>query len=96
MRESKTREPDIRVTPAPPHKPSAMPTEHRLFLRALQGLRDGEAIRLHCDDSDDVSLVVKVIGTFIRNVRKTARLNRRFSILKREERGSSVIYVIKG
>ncbi len=43
----------MRVTPAPPHNPSAMPTEHRLFLRVLQGLREGEAIRLYCHDSED-------------------------------------------
>ena len=97
MKEVKDRrEPNIRVTPAPPHKPSAMPTEHRLFLRALQGLRDGEAIRLYCDGSEDTSLVAEATGNFIRRMRKTRRLNHHFSVLKREERGSLVIYVIKG
>jgi len=90
------REPTIRVTPAPPHNPSAMPTEHRLFLRALQGLGDGEAIRLYCDGSEDTSLLAKAIDTFIRRMRKTSRLNHHFSVLKREERESLVIYVIKG
>jgi len=89
------RELNIRVTPAPAHNPSRMPTEHRLFLRALQGLRDGEAIRLYCDDSEDSSLVAKAIDTFIRRERKKGRLNHHFSVLKRKERGSLAIYVIK-
>jgi len=97
MREVKDRrEPIIRVTPAPPHNPSAMPTEHRLFLRALQGLREGEAIRLYCDDSEDVSVLAKIIGTFIRRESKKGRLSHHFPVLKREEGESLVIYVIKG
>jgi len=96
MKETKDREPDIRVIPAPPHKPSAMPIEHRLFLRALQGLRDGEATRLYCDDSEDVRLMAEAIGTFIRHMRKTSRLDHHFSVLKREEREGLVIYVVKG
>jgi len=97
MREVKNRrEPNIRVTPAPLHHPSRMPTEHRLFLRALQGLRDGEAIRLYCDDSEDASVLAEVTGNFIRRMRRTGRLNHHFPVLKREERSSLVIYVIKG
>jgi len=97
MREVKnTRELNIRVTPAPPYKPSTMSTEHRLFLRALQGLRDDEAIRLYCDDSEDASLLAKAIDTFIRQMRKTGRLNHRFSVLKRQEGENLVIYAIKG
>jgi len=97
MREVKDRrEPNIRVTPAPAHKPSAMPTEHRLFLRALQGLREGEAIRLYCDDSEDVSLVVNAVGTFILRERKKGRLNHHFPVLKRKEGESLVIYIING
>ena len=92
MRESK--EPNIRVTPAPAHKPSRMPMEHRLFLRALQGLRDGEAIRLRCDDSEDASLLAEAITTFIRRMRKAGRLNHHFSVLNRKESRSLVIYVI--
>lgn len=96
MKEAKNRrEPNIRVTPAQAHNPSAMPTEHRLFLRALQGLREGEAIRLYCDDSEDVSLVANVVGTFIRRMRRTGRLNHHFPVLRREEGESLVIYVIK-
>jgi len=75
MKEVKVRrEPNVRVTPAPAHNPSRMPTEHRMFLRALQGLRDGEAIRLHCDDSEDASLLAKVIGNFVRRMLKQAAL----------------------
>ena len=70
-----------------------MPTEHRLFLR---GLREGEAIRLYCDDSEEASLVVNVVGCFIRRERKKGSLNHHCSVLKREERGSLVIYIIKG
>jgi len=97
MREVKDRrEPIIRVTPAPPHNPSAMPTEHRLFLRALQGLRDGEAIRLYCDDSEDASVLAKVVGSWIRRECKKGRLNHHFPVLKREEGESLVVYVVKG
>ncbi len=97
MREVKERsEPNIRVTPAPAHNPSGMPTESRLFLRALQGLREGEAIRLYCDDSEDTSLLAKVIGGFIFRERKKGRLSHHFPVLKREEGESLVIYVIKG
>ena len=96
MREVKDRrEPNIRVMPAPPHNTSAMPTEHRLFLRTLQGLRDGEAIRLYCDDSEDISPVGNVVGNFICRMRKTGRLNHHFRVLKRKEEESLVIYVIK-
>ncbi len=97
MREVKDRsEPTIRVTPAPPHNPSAMPTEHRLFLRVLQGLRAGEAIRLYCHDSEDTSGVAKVIGGFISREHKKGRLSHYFPVLRREEGESLVIYVIKG
>jgi len=82
--------------PAPPHNPSAMPTEHRLFLRVLQGLREGEAIRLCCHDSEDTSGVAKVIGGFISREHKKGRLSHHFPVLKREEGESLVIYVIKG
>jgi len=88
--------PNIKVTPAPPHKPSAMPIERRLFLRALQGLRDGEAIRLYCDGSEDTSLVAEVTRNFTLRECKKGRLNHHFSMLKRKEGESSVIYVIKG
>lgn len=95
MEESETKELNIRVTPAPAQKPSTMPMEHGLFLRALQGLRDGEAIRLRCDDSEDASLLARAIDTFIRRMRKKGRLNHHFSVLKRKESRSLVIYVIK-
>ncbi len=90
------REPIIRVTPAPPHNPSAMPVEHRLLLRVLQGLREGEAIRLYCHDSEDTERVAKVIGCFILRERKKGRLSHHFPVLRREEEESFVIYVIKG
>jgi len=97
MREVKDRsEPNIKVTPAPPHNPSAMPIEYRLFLRTLQGLRQGEAIRLCCHDSEDTSGVAEVTGNFIRRERKKGRLSHRFPVLKREERRSLVVYVVKG
>lgn len=97
MREIKDRsEPNIKVTPAPPHNPSAMPTEHRLLLRVLQGLREGEAIRLHCHDSEDTRGVAKVIGCFILRECKKGRLSHYFPVLRREEGENLVIYVIKG
>ena len=90
------REPIIRVTPAPPHNPSAMPTESRLFLRALQGLREGEAIRLYCVDYEDASAVANVTRNFTIRECKKGRLSHHFPVLRREERGSLVTYVIKG
>ncbi len=96
MREVKDRsEPTIRVTPAPPHNPSAMHTEQRLLLRVLQGLREGEAIRLYCHDSEDTELVAKVIGGFISREYKKGRLSHHFPVLRRDEGENLVIYVIK-
>ena len=86
---------NIKVTPAPPHKPSRMPMEHRLFLRALQGLRDGEAMRLLCDDLEDVIPTVRVIRSFIDRMVKSGRIHNHFAVLKREEEGNLIIYVIK-
>ena len=97
MKDIKDRgELNIRVIPAPPHNPSAMPTEHRLFLRALQGLREGEAIRLYCDGSEDTSLLAEVTRNFILRECKKGRLSHHFPVLKREEGENLVIYVIKG
>lgn len=97
MREVKDRsEPNVKVTPAPPHDPSATPIEHRLFLRALQGLGEGEAIRLYCHDSEDVSLLVEETRSFIHRGHRKGRLSHRFSVLKSEERKSLVVYVVKG
>ena len=92
---SNLRELNISVTPAPPHNPSRMPTEHRLFLRALQGLRDGEAMRLYCDDREEASLLAEVTRNFLYRERRKGHLNHDLSVIKREERGSLVIYVLK-
>ena len=76
------------------------PIEHRLFLRALQGLEEGEAIRLHCHDSEDASLLVEETRSFIHRGHRKGHLSHRFSVLKREERRSSfdlaAVYVVKG
>jgi hypothetical protein len=42
-----------------------IPTEKKLFVNALQSLRDGEVVRLCCDDSQEESLVAEVTGDFI-------------------------------
>ena len=89
------REPNIRVTPAPPYKPSRMPTEHRLFLRALRGLRKGEAMRLQCDDREDVIPTIRAMRSFINRMAKSGRLNNNFSVLRREEEEGLIIYVVK-
>jgi len=61
----------------------------------LQGLRDGEAIRLFCDDREEANLLAEVTRNFIRRMRRTRCLNHNLSVIKREERGSLVVYVTK-
>ena len=87
---------EIKVTPAPPYKPSTMPREHRFFLRALQGLREGEAVRLYGgDDREEATLTARAIRGFISRMVKSERVHNHFGVLKREEGENTIIYIVR-
>ena len=74
----------IKVVKAPSQRPSRMPQQSQLLLKALSGLEEGMSVRLKCADRGEAFRTSKALMRFIYDAKKSGKINGKFSVLRRK------------